>query len=241
MADISFPTNNGDIHGILEIPEGEGPWPSIVVVHDISGSLTDVGRIAKNVAANGYVALAPNLYSRGRIRCVTRVMTNLATRRGRAVDEILAARDYLKALPYTTSAVGVAGFCMGGGFTLVTAAKGFDAAAPFYGVMPGPYGDHFEESCPIVASLGRRDPLLIGGERKLRKALDAHGIEHDITTYAGVGHSFANQLPMQPLMRISGFGYSAEVEAQAWQRVYTFFGEHLREDPSPRPQMESQQ
>nr|WP_078323723.1 dienelactone hydrolase family protein [Mycobacteroides salmoniphilum] len=52
---------------------------------------------------------------------------------------------------------------------------------------------------------------------------------HDIKKY-DVGHSFANQLPMQPLMRIAGFGYSPEAEADAWQGVYTFFAQHLRDD-----------
>ncbi|MEU9804702.1 dienelactone hydrolase family protein [Mycobacterium sp. NPDC050853] len=229
MTEVHIPTPNGEISAILETPAGAGPWPAVVVLHDISGSTPDLRRITKNVAANGYVALAPNLYSRGRIRCITRVLTNLATRRGKAVEEVLAARDYVRALPYTTSAVAVAGFCMGGGFALITATKGFEAAAPFYGAMPGPYGDHFEESCPIVASLGTRDPFVIRGEPRLRKALDAHGIPHDIKKY-NAGHSFANQLPMQPLMRIAGFGYSPEAEADAWQRVYAFFDEHLRND-----------
>ncbi|WP_078314860.1 dienelactone hydrolase family protein [Mycobacterium sp. D16Q16] len=229
MTDIHIPTPNGEISAILETPDGDGPWPSIIVVHDINGSTPDLRRITKNVASNGYVALAPDLYSRGRIRCITRVLTNLATRRGRAVEEVLAARDYAQTLPYTTTSVGVAGFCMGGGFAMITATKGFDAAAPFYGAMPGPYGDHFEGSCPIVASLGTRDPFVVRGEPRLRKALDAHGIEHDIKKY-DAGHSFANQLPMQPLMRIAGFGYSPEAEADAWQRVYAFFAQHLRDD-----------
>ncbi|KRQ18291.1 MULTISPECIES: dienelactone hydrolase family protein [Mycobacteroides] len=229
MADISFPTKSGEVTGILEKPAGDGPWPSIVVLHDINGSTPDLRRITKNVAANGYVALAPDLYSRGRIRCISRVMTNLITRRGRAIDEILAARDHLLSLPYTTGGVGVAGFCMGGGFVLITSTKGFDAAAPFYGAMPGPYGDHFEGACPVVASLATQDPFVIRGEPRLRKALDAHGIEHDIKKY-DAGHSFANQLPMQPLMRIAGFGYSPEAEADAWERVYAFFAQHLHDD-----------
>ncbi|AMU22356.1 dienelactone hydrolase [Mycobacteroides abscessus subsp. bolletii] len=229
MTDIRIPTPNGEIDAILEKPEGDGPWPSIVVLHDINGSTPDLRRITGNVASNGYVALAPDLYSRGRIRCIARVLTNLATRRGRAVEEVLAARDYARALSYTTSSVGVAGFCMGGGFVMITATKGFDAAAPFYGAMPGSYGDHFEGSCPIVASLATRDPFVFRGEPRLRKALDAHDIEHDIKTYEA-GHSFANQLPMQPLMRIAGFGYSAEAEAHAWRRVYAFFAQHLRDD-----------
>ncbi|MGH3725230.1 MAG: dienelactone hydrolase family protein [Mycobacterium sp.] len=234
MATISIATPDGEITGILEKPTGTGPWPSIVVLHDISGSGRDLQRITSRIAADGYVAFAPDLYSRGgRARCITRVMTNLMARKGRAVDDILAARDYLIGLPDTTSSVGVVGFCMGGGFALLASTKGFGASAPFYGVLPRQSEQVLEDACPIVASFGKRDPMLIGGERKLRKTLDANGVEHDIKTYSGVGHSFANQLPMQPIMRITGFGYSPEVEADAWRRVYAFFEDHLSADRIP--------
>lgn len=59
MTDIRIPTPNGEIDAILEKPEGDGPWPSIVVLHDINGSTPDLRRITRNVASNGYVALAP--------------------------------------------------------------------------------------------------------------------------------------------------------------------------------------
>lgn len=237
MGDIRFPAPAGQIGGILEMPRGEGPWPSIVVLHDVSRNIRDMQRIARKIASHGYVALAPDLYSRGgRARCVTRVMVSAFTGSGRAVDDILAARDYLLGLPETTSAVGVVGFCMGGGFAIVTSVKGFGASAPFYGNLPRNAGEVLEGACPIVASFGERDWFVPGGELKLRKILEAKGVEHDVQTYGGVAHSFANQLPLQPIARITGFGYSPEAEAHAWQRVYSFFGEHLRDKAEGRSQ-----
>lgn len=229
MGNIRFPAPDGEIGGILAVPVGEGPWPSLVVLHDVSRNIRDMQRIVENIAANGYVALAPNLYSRGgRVRCVRRAIADLYAGAGRTVNDVLAARDYLLGLAETTTAVGVVGFCLGGGFALVASTKGFGASAPFYGFVPEQAEEALAGACPIVASFGERDPFVIDGEQKLRKALVFNGVEHDIKTYSGVAHSFANQLPMQPIARITGFGYSPEAEAHAWQRVYAFFGKHLR-------------
>lgn len=106
-----------------------------MVIHDAFGYGPDKESINRQVAAGGYVALTPNLYARGgRARCITKVMRDLLTKRGRALDDVLAARDHLKGLPQCTGRVGIAGFCMGGQFALVMSPKGFDASAPFYGV-----------------------------------------------------------------------------------------------------------
>jgi len=61
----------------------------------------------------------------------------------------------------------------------------------------------------------------------LSKVLDDKGVTNDVKTYQA-GHSFANKLPAQPLLRITGFGYNAEATEDAWARVFAFFGEHLR-------------
>jgi carboxymethylenebutenolidase len=201
----------------------------VVVVHDAIGYARDNESISRRIAAAGYLAIMPDLYSRGgRARCVRRVFRELLTQRGRALDDIIAARDHLQAMPQCTGAVGIAGFCMGGQFTLVMSPKGFGASAPFYGTpLPRNLSATLDGACPIVASFGRRDPLGVGAPARLRKVVEDNGITADIKVYPHAGHSFANQLPGQPLLRITGFGYNEAATEDAWSRVFSFFGEHL--------------
>jgi carboxymethylenebutenolidase len=229
MTTIQIDTPDGPIDALLNLPEGQGPWPGVVVIHDIIGYGPDKESINERIAAAGYVALTPNMYSRGgRIRCITRVMRELLTQRGRALDDILAARDHLQALPECSVRVGIAGFCMGGQFALVMSPKGFGASAPFYGTpLPRHLSETLEGACPIVASFGGRDPLGRGAPDRLREVTAAKQITTDIKVYPGVGHSFANALPGQPLNRIAGFGYDKAATEDAWSRVFAFFGEHL--------------
>jgi carboxymethylenebutenolidase len=221
---IEIDTPAGRIDALLDIPDGQGPWPGVVVIHDATGYRADI-------AAAGFVALTPNMFARGGwARCVTRVMRELLTKRGRALDDVLAARDHLQALPECTGRVGIAGFCMGGGFALIMSPKGFGASAPFYGTpLPRQLSETLDGACPVVASLGGRDPLGIGAPKKLQRVLDQKGITNDVKVYPRAGHSFANKLPAQPLLRIAGFGYDQAATEDAWARVFAFFGQHLRD------------
>lgn len=227
-------TPAGPIDALLAVPNGEGPWPGVVIIHDAIGYGPDNEAISERFAAAGYLALTPNLYSRGgRARCITRVMRDLLTQRGRALDDILAARDHLRTHPQCTGAIGIAGFCMGGQFALFLGPKGFGASAPFYGTpLPRHLDDTLDASCPIVASFGRRDPMGIGAPDRLRRITDDKNIPADIKVYPEAGHSFANQLPGQSFLRIAGFGYNEAATADAWTRVFAFFGEHLQSRPS---------
>lgn len=230
MATVSFDAPAGAIDALLSIPDGSGPWPGVVVIHDAIGYAADKESINDHIADAGYLAFTPNLFARGgRARCITRVMRELLTQRGRALDDILAARDYLQSMPECSGAIGIAGFCMGGGFALIMAPKGFAASAPFYGVpLPRRLSETLDGACPIVASFGGRDPLGGGAATRLRRVVEDKNIPHDIKVYPHAGHSFANKLPGQPLIRVVGFGYNASATADAWARVFAFFGEHLR-------------
>jgi carboxymethylenebutenolidase len=229
MTTIQIDAPDGPIDGLLSTPSGAGPWPGVVVIHDAFGYGRDKQSTNDRIARAGYLALTPNLYSRGgRIRCISRVMRELATQRGRALDDILAARDHLKALPECSGEVGIAGFCMGGQFALLMSPKGFGASAPFYGTpVPRDIDKTLDGACPIVASFGGRDPLGKGAPERLSEAAARKNITADVKVYPDAGHSFANELPAQPLLRIAGFGYNQAATDDAWRRVFAFFGEHL--------------
>ena len=205
-------------------------WPGVVIIHDAIGYGPDKRSTNAHIARAGYVALTPNLFARGGwARCVTKVMRDVLTKRGRALDDVLAARDHLQALPECTGRVGIAGFCMGGQFALVRSPKGFSASAPFYGTpLPRELSETLDGACPIVASFGGRDPMGVGAPKKLQQVLDHKGVTSDVKVYPGAGHGFANKLPAQPLLRIAGFGYNEAATEDAWARVFTFFGDHLR-------------
>ncbi|MGH3970981.1 MAG: dienelactone hydrolase family protein [Mycobacterium sp.] len=231
MTTIQMDAPAGPIDALLDIPNGQGPFPGVVVVHDAIGYGPDKESISENIAAAGYLALTPNLFARGgRARCVTKVTHDLLTKRGRALDDILAARDHLKSMPECTGRVGIAGFCMGGGFALIMSPKGFGASAPFYGVpLPRDLSQTLDGACPIVASFGGRDPMGIGAPKKLQRVLGQKSIINDVKVYPRAAHSFANKLPAQPLVRIAGFGHNEAAAQDAWARVFAFFGEHLRQ------------
>ena len=234
METITIDAPDGPIDALRSVPDGNGPWPGLVIVHDAIGYGPDNERVSRKVAAAGYIAITPNLFARGgRARCITRVFRELLTQRGRALDDILAARDHLLAMPQASGAVGIAGFCLGGQFALVLSPRGFGASAPFYGTpLPRNLRETLDGACPIVASFGRRDPIGRGAADKLQKTVDELDIPADIKAYPGAGHSFANLLPAQPLLRIGGFGYNEAAEEDAWSRVFAFFGEQLTETGS---------
>lgn len=221
-------TATGAVSATLAVPERNGPWPGVVVVHDALGLSEDIRRNTRRFADNGILAVAPDLFSRGTyMRCVRTVLRSMAQRTGEAVDDLLAARGVLADRQDCTGKIGIAGFCMGGGFALVMGTKGFDAAAPFYPSIVRDFGFLGDGSCPVVASYGKKDLLNIGNGPRLRQALDRNNIPNDVKVYPSVGHSFANELAAQPFLRIIGFGHDSDVTDDAYRRIFAFFGTHL--------------
>jgi carboxymethylenebutenolidase len=241
MPDITYPVPAGTLPAYLAVPSGQGPWPGVVVIHDALGISADVRRITDRFAESGYLTLTPALYRRGstlqRPRCVVSTLRAMSSGEGRAIDDLVAARDHVAGDPRCTGKVGVIGFCMGGGFCLLLAPRGvFDAAAPNYGALPKD-PDRLRRSCPMVASYGAKDLTLRGAAAKLEGLLTEGDVPHDVKEYPEVGHSFMNQLPtpgpMAAVMAKAGFAYSEDESEDAWQRILAFFGEHLGTDIPP--------
>jgi len=214
-------------------PDGEGPWPAVVMVHEVFGIDENMRAHMLRMAHAGYVVVMPDLYSRGGMRrCLTATFKALAAGTGQAFDDIEVAKQYVRGLPETTDKVGVAGFCMGGGFALLLANRGYDAANPNYGMLPSDLDAALSGACPIIGNYGGADNQLKGAKAKLDEAASAAGVIHDIKEYPDVGHAFMN--PRQgggpvfgTILRVTGAKPNPEAAKDAWQRIEGFFAEHL--------------
>jgi carboxymethylenebutenolidase len=232
VPDVELPIREGHLSAYLAEPEETGPWPAVVVLHEVFGLNDDIRRITDRFAADGYLALAPSLFGGAGPACIAGAFRSLATGSGSAVEDILAVTEFLRNDARSTGKVGSAGFCMGGGFCLLLADRGvFDAIAPNYGPFPPATGVP-QRSCPIVASYGADDRLLPHAAAKLERGLAASGVARDIKEYPGAGHSFMNEWKTPSALhlveRIAGLHHSAPQAEDAWRRILAFFGDHLR-------------
>ena len=219
--------------GVLGIPESPGPWPAVVVAHEAFGIDEEMRKQVAHLASLGYLTLMPDLFTAGGTRrCLVATMRAMRSGQGRAYADIEAARKWLLARPDATGTVGIVGFCMGGGFALMTAADGFDAAATNYGMLPVNMEVTLQNACPVVGSYGARDGSLKGAAAKLESALTAAGVVHDVKEYPEAGHVFMNEKLngpawIRPLVRVMNFGPNPDAAADAWLRIDGFLREHL--------------
>jgi carboxymethylenebutenolidase len=216
---------------VVAPPVGDGPWPGVVVLHEAFGVTDDIREITGRLAAAGYVAAAPDLYSDGGARrCLVATFRALNAGRGKALDDIEAARAWLAGRPDCTGRVGVIGFCMGGGFALLTAARGFGAASSNYGALPKDLDGALRGACPVIGSYGARDRGFRDAAAELAAGLRRAGVEHDVEEYPEAGHSFMNRHdlgPAAPVLRVAGIGFHQPSAEDAWARILRFFDRHL--------------
>jgi carboxymethylenebutenolidase len=237
MTEISIgavPAGSSRLRGYLARPTGDGPWPGVLAIHEVFGMDEQFRRHCDRLARAGYLTLGLDLFSDGGPRrCIVTTMRALFTGRGKPLADIEAGRRHLAESPECTGKVGVIGFCMGGGFALLTAPRGFDVAAPNYGMAPSHAARTLRGSCPVVASYGGRDLLIPGHAGRVRRALEADGVEHDLKIYPGAGHSFLNEemtgpRALQPIERVLNVGPRPEAARDAWARIEAYFARFLR-------------
>jgi carboxymethylenebutenolidase len=232
MPDLRFSTPSGELGGYLAQPIGSGRHPGVVVIQDALGLSDDIREQADRLAAAGYLAFAPDLYSGRGIRCVVATMQASRSGSGAAYEEIEAARRLLEERDDCSGRIGIIGFCMGGGFALLCAPRGgFAAASVNYGEVPSDAAERLAGACPVIGSYGAKDRGLRGRAARLERALEAIGVVHDVREYPQAGHSFLNRFNagplLTPLLHVAGLGYDHAAAEDAWRRILEFFAEHL--------------
>ncbi|MEV5611216.1 dienelactone hydrolase family protein [Streptomyces sp. NPDC052225] len=221
---VTFDSNGTTAHGYLALPPG-GSGPGVIVIQEWWGLTDHIADIADRLAAEGFVALAPDLYG-GNVAHDSaeafRMMQELPVDRG--VELLSGAVDLLLALPEVTSdTVGAVGFCMGGGFVLYLAAKDprVSAAVPFYGVIQGEVPDFSHLKAEILGHYGERDETIpVATLDGLRKTIERQsGIHPDFRTYPA-DHAFFND--GRPEV------YDAQSSQQAWSSTLDFLHSKLK-------------
>ncbi len=234
--EVQIPLDDGqEMHAALALPlDTSAPRAAVLVIHEIFGLNDDIRRIAARFAEEGYVALAPDLYdARGpRPLCIARTLATLRRGEGQAFADLDAARRHLCAREdVDPSRVGVAGFCMGGGFATLYAVRApVGVAAPFYGDVPKD-AERLRGICPVVGGYGAKDRVFGPQGRRLLAHLEELGVEHDLVVYPDAGHSYMSK-HTGLAARISAYGpmavgYDPDAAEDSWRRMLIFFAAHL--------------
>ena len=212
----------GTMDSFFAKPEGAGPFPGLIVIHEIFGLNDNIRKISQELAEQGYVALAVDLFSnRNRAICMMQIFYGMLFRPldNSMLADLNSAFDFLKQLPgVDADRIGSVGFCMGGAYALQMAitAKGMKAASVFYGANPKPL-EAVAQACPIMGSYPDKD-FTTKAAHELEASLVNYNIPHDIKIYENTQHSFYSQ-QRSP--------FEVEASKDAWQRMLNFFEEHL--------------
>jgi carboxymethylenebutenolidase len=221
---IEFPSNGDVGQGYLSVPES-GRGPGVVVIQEWWGLVPHIRRVCDRLAAEGFVALAPDLY-RGKTTTEPDEAGKemMALQLDRAAQDMSGAVDEVRRRA-SGDRVGVIGFCMGGGLALVLACQRPDAVAacvPFYGIIPWPdlQPDYAAMEAAVLGHFAELDDYFTPeAARALESQLRALGKEVEIHLYPGADHAFFND--DRPEV------YDAAASALAWDRTIAFLRRHL--------------
>jgi carboxymethylenebutenolidase len=222
---VTFPSNGSTAHGYLALPES-GSGPGVIVIQEWWGLTDHIVDVSNRLAAEGFVALAPDLYG-GKTthdaQEAAKLMQELPV--DRAARDLSGAVDFLLGHEAATGdTVGAVGFCMGGGFVLLLAAQQGDrigAAVTFYGVIPGSPPDFSKLSAALQGHFGERDEFVPPAKvRELAATIEQQSGRKPEFYFYPAGHAFFND---ENLLGT----YDPESAALAWRRTLKFLRDNF--------------
>lgn len=223
--EVSFQSGNATVHGILYTPAGAGRHPAIVVIHEWWGLVPWIKEQASDLADQGYVALAVDLY-RGKTatdpEMAHELMRGLPQDRG--VRDLVSAVNYLRSLPEVDpNRLGAVGWCMGGSYAalLAVADPELKAVAINYGALPTDPASLKRIHAAILGNFGALDRGITPDDvHEFDAAMRKLGKQVNVKEYPDAGHAFENPTNQG--------GYRPADAKDAEQRMRVFFRESLR-------------
>ncbi|HEX5482700.1 MAG TPA: dienelactone hydrolase family protein [Terriglobia bacterium] len=222
---VTYKSGSEKVTGFLALPESRGKHPALVVIHEWWGLNDWVREQAEKLAAQGYVALAVDLY-RGHSTADPAVAHELARGlpRDRALRDLRAAFAYLASRPdVNPDKIGDIGWCMGGGYSLELAMHEPKLAACVvnYGALPADPEDIAKIHAPVLGNFGAEDHgITPQSVHAFEAAMKAAQKPVNVKIYAGAGHAFENPNNKK--------GYRPESAKDAWQRTIAFLAQTLK-------------
>jgi len=223
VENIKYPGETGEVRAHLARPKGDAKRPCVIVIHENRGLNPHTEDVARRVALEGFLAIAPDALSPfggtpedvSEARTLMRKLDSQAT-----IKNYVAAVKYLKTHPQSTGKVGCMGFCWGGGVTNQVAVNSPDltAAVPFYGRQPASE-DVPEIKASLLLHYAGLDKRINAGIEAFEAALKEASVDYKIFMYEGAGHAFFNDTSSR---------YHEEAAKLAWERTIAFLKEKLK-------------
>lgn len=220
---VKYPAEDGPVKAYLSRPKGEQKLPGVIVIHENKGLQPHIKDVARRVALEGFLALAPDALSPlgGTPENVDEARTRMRQLDSTAtIENYVAAVEYLKTHPQTTGKVGCMGFCWGGGMTNQVAVNSADltAAVPFYGRQPA-VDDVPKIKASLLLQYAGNDERINAGIPAFEEALKKSFVDYKIFVYEGASHAFHNDA--------NASRYHKEAAQLAFKRTIAFFKEKL--------------
>jgi carboxymethylenebutenolidase len=223
---VGYPSpggNSGKMRGYLVKPDGDGPFPAVLVIHENRGLNPYIEDVARRAAVEGFLALAPDgLFPIGGYPGNDddgREM-QASLDRDKLLMDMVNGAYFLKSHALSTGRLGATGFCWGGTATnqlAVILGSDLDAAAPFYGTAPASE-DVAKIKAAMLIHYAEDDPRVNATRADYEAALKAAGVKYEMFTYPGTRHGFHNNSTPR---------YDAEAAELAWQRTLALFHTQL--------------